>query len=105
MNTYIVHRFSSKEKNIVKRCETEDEVITFITAVNKGSVYLKSETFESFEYNDERDDGVYIVKDNNFVRSYKMEHLVLDGFLYSSTYIVKKVLNEYELIQGNTAQL
>jgi hypothetical protein len=96
---YIVH-LSGKEKQIVKRCENDDEVIQFITAINKGSSFLKNESFESFEYNDERTDGVYVVKDGDFVKVFKLETLCLTGYVYNSVYKVRKCINSYELIKG-----
>lgn len=101
-DTYIVHLTGKKE--IVKRCENDDEVIRFIVAVNKNSSYLKNETFESFEYAD-NDDGVYVIKDGDQIRVMKKETLKLDGYIYSSVYILRKIINQYELIQGDTKNL
>ena len=97
---YVVH-LSGKDKKIVKKCENDDEVIQFITAVNKGSTYLKNETFETFEYNDDREDGVYIVKDGNRVKVLKLQLLTLNGYIYSSSYTIRNELNCYELIPSN----
>lgn len=96
---YIVH-LSEKKKKIVKQCENENEVIQFITAINKGSSYLKNNTFESFEYNDDECDGVYVVKDGDFVKVFKLETLCLTGYLYNSIYKVRRCLNSYELIEA-----
>lgn len=101
---YVVH-LCGKEKKIVKRCENDDDVIQFITAVNKGSVFLKGDSFESFEYNDDRDDGVYVVKDGNYIKVMKLQLLILNGYLYNSSYKIRNELNSYELICGETGQL
>ena len=102
---YVIH-LCGKDKKIVKKCENEDEVIQFITAVNKGSTYLRNQTFETFEYNqNEREDGIYVVKDGNYIKVFKQQLLTLNGYLYSSSYIVLNELNSYELIEGKTGQL
>jgi hypothetical protein len=103
-DTYVIH-ICGKEKKIVKRCKDELDVIQFITAVNKGSSYLKNESFESFEYNDEHDDNVYIVKEGNLIRVIKLQTLILTGYVYSSTYKIRNILNEYELVEGDTEKL
>jgi hypothetical protein len=100
---YVVH-LCGKDKKIVKRCENDEEVIQFITAVNKGSSYL-SDTFELFEYNNDREDGIYVVKDGNRIKVFKLQLLTLNGYLYSSSYTIRNELNSYELIHGETGQL
>lgn len=103
-DTYVVH-LVGKEKEIVKRCENEEEVIKFIMAINKGSSYLKNDSFESFEYNDEREDGVYVVKDGNYIKVFKLELLTLNGYILTSSYKIRKELNHYELIKGEPTKL
>ncbi len=100
MQTYIIA--NGKSRTVLKESKDENEAILFICKINKGSEHLKVfSTFDSFEVDDTLDDGLYVIKENTFVRVYKLESLKLDGYLYSSVYKTRKVAASYELVQGD----
>jgi hypothetical protein len=104
---FIVHlNHSGKEKQIVKKEEKIEDAIEFIKSCNRGSSYLKIETVVNFLVNESYDDGVYIIYEDDQVKVYRLERLTFDGYLYgSSTYLMRKLVNEYEIIKGNFNEL
>jgi len=100
MKTYIAT--VGKTRCILKQCDNQDDALTFLTQINKGSEHLKVHNFGSFECDDTLEDGLYVIKQDSMIRVYKLESLTLDGYLYSSTYKTRKVVTSYELIKGDS---
>jgi len=102
---FIIHLNNPNGKRLLKKADKLEEVVNLLTALNKGSVYLKEHSFMSFEYDESIDDGLYLIKDNDYLHVFKVETITLKGYLYDSVYKNKNVVNRYELIRGNYGQL
>lgn len=100
---FIVHlNHSGKEKQVVKKETKSEDVMEYIVSRNKGSLFLKNEQVETFLVDDSLDDGVYIIPEDTNYKVFKIETMIFDGYLYgSSTYRMRKLVNEYEVIKGD----
>jgi hypothetical protein len=98
---FIIHLNHTGGKKIVKKADKLEDAVNLITVLNKGSQFLKNESFISFNENDGIVDGLYVVYDNKFINVYKLETLKLEGYFYNSVYRIRNAVNRYELIKGN----
>ena len=102
---FIIHLNGSTGKRLLKKADKIEEVVTLLTALNKGSVYLKNTSFLTFEYDETLEDGLYLVKDGDYINVFKVETITLKGYMYDSRYKNKNVINRYELVKGSYGQL
>lgn len=95
----IVH-LTSERKYVVHKTSKLDKAIEFIREQNEGATYLENETINKFLVDDELDDGLYIITDddNDIIKVYRLETYISTGFLWSTPYKNRKLINEYELI-------
>jgi len=104
---FIVHlNHTGKEKRIVKKVSKFEDAVDFVKSCHRNSQYLKSESFESFLVNDCLDDGVYVISENeNHIKVMRIEKMLFEGYLYNSNYVMRKQVNEYEIIKSISGDL
>lgn len=89
-----------KIKFVIKRLDHLKEAINFVQSKYNGSVYLKDVNTEQFLSMSNLADGIYIIIDDNLdlIKVYKLDTITLNGYIYNSTYIIPKQIDEYEMI-------